>query len=268
MENNKKKAYLFGPFTGSVDWEFYRFAPLAIYLKKKEPDTKIIVLTRSSRFDLYGLYADILVNLSIENDILDRQICFKSISVSINKYYKIVNLFKKKYEKRYIIKNHFYPDISHYKYKIKWCFSRSKMDYDFKPRGSNELILNQDIDLSHLTLIDLSWIENEEKKNSIKYDLKKNNIDYIDYEDLINRINKIVDNKYNSEIGVSILLLKKIKLLVGNIEKSNITKLGLLLKVPTITIDEELTQDSISLLNPFKTNIRFYRTGESNENSV
>ena len=80
----KEKAYLFGPFVGSIDWEFYRFAPLAIYLKTIDPDTKIIVLTRSSRFDLYGLHANFLVNLKIPNDIIIDQNCFKSESIGIS----------------------------------------------------------------------------------------------------------------------------------------------------------------------------------------
>jgi len=56
------KAYLFGPFFGELSWEYFRFAPYAIYLKKISPDIKMIVFTRPSRFDLYGQYADILVN--------------------------------------------------------------------------------------------------------------------------------------------------------------------------------------------------------------
>jgi len=264
----KQNAYLFGPFVGSIDWEFYRFAPYAIYLKKMDPDTKIIVLTRSSRFDLYGLYADILVNLDIDNDILDNQVCFKTSSVHIHKYYKIADLFKRKYREKYEIIDHFYPKLTHYKYKIKWQFPRSKMDYDFNPRKSNELILNKDIDSTCLTLIDLSWVEDEKKKNSLVSHLDDYNVNYIDYENFVNRIDKVVDNKNNNTTGVLILLLKRIKLLVGNIEKSNITKLGLLLRVPTITIDEELTQDSISLLNPLKTTIREYTTEGLDENII
>ena len=59
----KKSIALFGPFIGSLSWEFYRFAPLMIFLKRLYPDKKIAVLTRPERFDLYGQYADYLIPL-------------------------------------------------------------------------------------------------------------------------------------------------------------------------------------------------------------
>jgi len=61
LKPKKPKAFLFGPFLGELSWEFYRFAPYAIYLKKHNPDVNIIVLTRKERFDLYGIYADIII---------------------------------------------------------------------------------------------------------------------------------------------------------------------------------------------------------------
>ena len=68
LKNQKNpKAVLFGPFLGELSWEFYRFAPYAIYLKKRNPDIKLIVLTRKERFDLYGKHADILIPLRIKN---------------------------------------------------------------------------------------------------------------------------------------------------------------------------------------------------------
>ena len=64
----RPKAFLFGPFVGELCWEFFRFAPYAIHLKKNNPNSRLIVLTRPSRFDLYGQYADILVPLRLKND--------------------------------------------------------------------------------------------------------------------------------------------------------------------------------------------------------
>lgn len=262
---NKEKAYLFGPFVGLIDWEFYRFAPFAIYLKKKDPSIKMIVLTRFSSFDFYGLYADFLVNLNIEDDIDLKLDCFKSGSVSMNKYYKLATVFRKKYEKKYEIKGHFFPDIKYYRYKLRWQFPRTMMSYDFRPRRSNELILNQIIDSTCSILVDFSWIEDSNQKNFLLNSLNENGIEFIDYENIINNI---VENKYQTIYGVSILLLNRMKLLVGNIDKSSLTKLGLLLKVPIITINEKLTEDSISLLNPFKTKVKFCDSGELNENFI
>jgi len=256
----KEKAYLFGPFIGKVDWEFYRFAPFAIHLKKKEPNTKLIVLTRPSRFDLYGLYADILINLNIEDDITEEQDCFKSNSVSINRYYNLVKLFKNKYKKTYDIQGHFYPDIKQYRYKLKWQFPRNMMNYDFKPRNSNELLLNKIMsDSTCSTLIDFSWVENDDLKNELYNDLYKLNKPYINYENIMIDINNSIQNN-QSVIGLFILLLRRMKLVIGNVKESPLTKLSLLLKTPIITINEELSKDSISILNPFKTNVRFYYT--------
>ena len=50
--NNKDSAILFGPFSGELSWEFYRFAPYLIYLKRINPDIKTIVYSRAQRIDL------------------------------------------------------------------------------------------------------------------------------------------------------------------------------------------------------------------------
>jgi len=254
----KDKAYLFGPFIGEASWEFYRFAPFAIYLKKKHPDIKLIVLTRPSRFDLYGSYADLLINLDIEDDIFEDQKCFKSNSISINRYYKTANMFKRKYQRLYTIEGHFYPDIKQYRYKLKWQFTRTMMDYDFKPRKTNEKFIGK---YTRSILVDLSWVEDDDFKNYLINEVNKNVSLYINYEDIMN------NNTYNENVslyGTSILLLKKMQLVIGNIKNSDITKLALLLKIPVITINEELNEESVSLLNPFKTKITHYTYGENN----
>ncbi len=76
LNQNKLNAYLAGPFVGELIWEFFRFAPYIIHLKKAIPKTKIIVFTRSSRFDLYGQYVDILVPLNIPDNLPKKQTCF------------------------------------------------------------------------------------------------------------------------------------------------------------------------------------------------
>jgi len=262
MEN--KKAYLFGPFVGSVFWEFSRFASYAIHLKKTNPDSKLIVLTRSSRFDLYGKYADILISENIKDDETNQD-CFKSSDISISNYNKIKRSFYKKYKDRFEIIDHLCPDIRHFKYKLKWQFPRKLMDYDFEPRNKNEEILNTFSDSTSLVLVDFSWVDDVNLKQSLLDELQ--GIEYIDYEKFLKYIPIDINQKDYSHYGCLIMLLKRINLVIGNIDKSNLTKLSLLLKTPIISVNESLTQDSINLLNPFKTNIRF-KQKEDNENII
>ena len=57
-------------------------------------------------------------------------------------------------------------------------------------------------------------------------------------------------NLKTSFVGCLILYLKECKFVVGNMS-SPISKLALLLKIPVISVNETMTYDSISLLNPF-----------------
>ena len=131
------KAYLFGPFFGELSWEFFRFAPYAIYLKKSEPEKKLVVFTRPSRFDLYGQYADILVPLCIKDDQKYTEKAFRLVGFDSNLCKMLVNTYRFKYRKKFNIVDHFYPDGSTMRHNLKWQFPRGKMDYDFKPRILN-----------------------------------------------------------------------------------------------------------------------------------
>ena len=135
QKKRKPKAFLFGPFMGELSWEFYRFAPYAIYLKKFNPDVQIIVLTREERFSLYGIYADILIPLRIKNDDMLIQRQFGSKNYKPEYYDTIKKYFYEKYKKRFDVIDHFCPLIHGWKRKIKWQFPRDKMDYDFQPQG-------------------------------------------------------------------------------------------------------------------------------------
>ena len=62
-------AILMGPFVGELYWEAGRFAPMLPKMyqhdrKNKIQHPKYIILTRQDRFDLYGKFADILVDHS------------------------------------------------------------------------------------------------------------------------------------------------------------------------------------------------------------
>ena len=136
----KQPVYLFGPFVGELSWEFFRFAPYAIHLKKEKPHIPLIVFTRQSRFDLYGKYADILIPLRIPNDVNLTRDCFRLDSLLVKDYGKIARTVRAKYKDRYEVLEHYYPDISSWRYKIRWQFPRNLMDYDFRPREKNKLI--------------------------------------------------------------------------------------------------------------------------------
>lgn len=237
----KPPAYLFGPFVGDLSWEFYRFAPYAIHTKKEKPDIKIIVLTRQSRFDLYGRYADILVPLRIPNDINRKRDCYRLESLSSKDYNRIARSFKSKYKKRYEIVNQYHPFISSWRYKIKWQLPRRLMDYDFKPREKNKQITRQLI-----------------KHNSILVD--NQSIDYCilpevqNSSELVLKITNLSNDYDTTTLGVIIECIRRCKIVIGNIENV-IPQLALLLKKPVICINNKLSLDSIGLLNPFNTPI-------------
>lgn len=225
------KAFLFGPFLGELSWEFYRFAPYAVYLKKHNPDVKVIVLTREERFDLYGKYADILVPLRIRNEDFfpKRQFGLKGYETAY--YDTIKKYFYEKYDKRFDIIDHFCPLVHGWRRKIKWQFPRDKMCYDFQPPERiydlvNEIVRSDDV-----------IIDNE----AVGY-IDMHNCREINATDLFRNIN----------IGIVIEALKRCEYVIGNM-KFDLSHLAILLKKPLISLNEKLSDDSIHLLNPFKT---------------
>ena len=244
MLNPKKdEAYLFGPFAGELAWEFFRFAPYVIHLKKKNPNVKIIVLTRRERFDLYGKYADILVPLYINDDKKYEQSAFGLLKYNIDYYETIAKYFFEKYDKDYKILNHFYPNIRSWQRKIKWQFPRIEMDYDFNVRNVN----NQIVDSIVGNYVNMGFVDKG-------YKYRTNNYLTIHYEDFITNVIEQVDNKRSTFLGCLISLLKRVEFTVGNL-KSYVSHLSILLNNPLISIDEKLTDDAIHLLNPLNTPI-------------
>lgn len=138
-------AVLFGPFTGEMYWEAGRFAPMLPYFKTKKykgQDIKYIIWTREERFDLYGVFADILVPLRIEGDYKKRQPnCFRLNGLKPDEYKKMAKNFRKTYAKRFNIKEHIFPNVTKGKYLSKNQFPRRDMIFKYKPRKRNyELI--------------------------------------------------------------------------------------------------------------------------------
>jgi hypothetical protein len=144
MEN--PSAILMGPFVGELYWEAGRFAPMLMYFKQqyRKQNVKFIILTREDRFDLYGRHADILVPLRIPGDYGDKMPeCFRLQGLGKNKYDEIVRDFKNKYETKFNIIKHIYPDINKPHFQNKNQFARKQMLFNFSPRKKNyELVEN------------------------------------------------------------------------------------------------------------------------------
>jgi hypothetical protein len=141
----KPKAVLFGPFVGELYWEAGRFAPMLPFTRKKykKQNIKYIVLTREERFDLYGKNADILVPLRIKGDYEKlKPNCFKLNGLK-TEYKKIAEKFRMKYEQKYHIIEHIYPDTSKSQFLNKNQYPRKNMIFEFKPRDENYRIVDE-----------------------------------------------------------------------------------------------------------------------------
>ena len=239
----KKPAYLFGPFVGELSWEFFRFAPFMIHTKKENPKRLMIVFTRESRFDLYGNYADILVPLRIPNDERHEKNCFTMNSLLTRDYRYIARTFRSKYKKQYQIVHHYYPDITGWRYRIKWQFPRRFMDYDFKPREKNKVVARQLVKHNNI-IVDNNYIPVYKK------------VEYINSVDLTQRIASHVNNYDTTYLGSMIECLRICRYVIGNLD-SDLSHLAILLKKPLICVENKIDMNNIGILNPFNTPIIF-----------
>lgn len=238
----KNKAFLFGPFFGELSWEYFRFAPYAIHLKKTNPDINMVVMTRSERFDFYGQYADVLVPLKIENEDMYEPRGFKLIGYDISVCERLCDIFRISYKKKYQIEECFVPDFSALRHHVRWQFPRNKMDYDFVPRKGNVKTINSMLKGKRLVLTDEGYTYSTDKYNVIKI------------SDFNKWIEPIVDNKKITYYGCLIQLMKKCLFVISNL-KSDIGKLSILLKTPLIYPYRKISKDSVFLMNPLQTPI-------------
>lgn len=222
---------------GELCWEFFRFAPYVIHLKKSNPHLKLIVLTRPSRFDLYGQYANILVPLRLKDDSILN--CFGMTGYTDEDYFKLVTYFRSKFKKRFYVVSHHYPDIKSWRRKVKWQFPRDQMDYDFRPRKENIEIARKCME-NNIGIIDTSATHKTICRDNI-----------INSCDLSARITNFTSNN-STTLGSLIECIKLAKFVVGDI-KFDISHLSLLLKTPLIHVEKFITEDYIRLLNPLKT---------------
>lgn len=236
--NPKENAILFGPFIGELWWEIFYFAGFFVYQRHQHQDCKAVVLTRSSRFDLYGSMCDTLIPLKLQDERNYTQDCFTMKGMSQEYYTSIVKKFRAFCESKYKIKEHYFPDVG-LRYNLKWQFPRRERLYEFRPRLSNKDLVKKIVHYSRRNLVvtdlhDLFELSDHEVIN----------INHFLYD--VNRLGK--DNKSISELGCIIELLKTCRFFVGNLQ-SITTKLALLMNVPIIALNESYTDDAISLLN-------------------
>jgi len=250
----KKSIALFGPFIGSLSWEFYRFAPLMIFLKRLYPDKKIAVLTRPERFDLYGQYADYLIPLKLKGDKEKQQMFFTMKDFKLSKYGTLVRRFNIMYSKRFFVDSHYYPDISDFRYKVRWQFSKSHMCYNFKPRLQNNIVVKKFIKTKKTMLVIPANDDHFQKINKyVKNSGLHNKLSLFScgYSNKIFQdINSIDEGNDISRLGILIEVLKNSILTIA--PKSDITHLSLLLKTPVLSWGSSLNLD---MINPFKTEI-------------
>ena len=235
----KRKAILFGPFVGELCWEFFRFAPYAINLKKTNPHLKLIVFTRPSRFDLYGQHANILVPLRLREK--SNHDGFGMTKYLDETYYELVEYFRKKYKKRFRLGAHHYPDVKSWRRKVKWQFPRDQMDYDFCPRKEN-IQLAKKVMSKKIGIVESNATEKRIKRDDI--------IDTVDLMCLIT--NFITDNL--TSLGTLIECIKLAKFVIGDIQH-DISHLSLLLKTPLIHVEKPISKDYVKLVNPLETPI-------------
>lgn len=238
----QNKAYLFGPFFGETSWEYFRFAPYAIHLKKQNPDIQTIVMTRPDRFDLYGQYADVLVPLKLENENLYEQSAFKLVGFDIAIAQRYCDVFRISFKKKYQIVDVHVPDFSSLRYKLKWQFPRGKMDYDFLPRKSVVKLVNNIYKQKNIVLTDEGYSYKTDKYHVVPIDKFKE------------LVMLSVDNMKISYLGCLIQMIKKSKFVVSNL-RSDVGRLAVLLNVPLIYPYRDVSDDNVFLMNPLKTPI-------------
>lgn len=239
MKNN---AYLFGPFFGELSWEYFQFAPYAIYVKKNDAKSNLVVYTRPDRFDLYGQYADILVPLRIKNENYYKQTSFKLQGYDDLICEGLNHMFASKYKKFFRNSvHHCVPDISSLRYNLKWQFPREKMDYDFRPRLLNRQYINKIFNTKDVIVVDKEY----------NYDNRNYNIIHIsDFNIEVQKVN----NKNLTYLGCLIELIKIAKFTISDL-KSDVGRLSILLKTPLIYPNREITLENVKLLNPLNTTI-------------
>ena len=247
----KEKAIIVGPCIGEFYWEAARFASHIIWKRKVQyPDKEIkfIVMTRNDRYDLYGLHADKIVGIELNNQVKDlNQNGYRLDNFPMEQYKVMIDHFRSICEQvyQYEVIEHIYPDISKAQFCNREQYKKEEMVYEFLPRRSNKQTIDFFIkDKNPLVILapryrqnmKRNWIYWQELYNLIdQSDLKKDFIFLIcgnpgsytpDKNKRFLDINDFQKSPYTSLSGLLIEALKKAILTIGS--QSAIPNLSLL----------------------------------------
>jgi len=235
-----KQAFIFGPFIGEFYWEAFRFAPYAISIKKRFPRHNIIVFTRPCSFDLYGKYSDILIPLTIEKGMYVAQ-NFKLKAYPLSEYKALCRYIKRAYMNYFEITDHFFPRIDGFMWKVKWQFPRDYMDYDFKPRKQNKVLVDRICkNLNNLVLTNIRAVNLE-------------NYNVINIDTFLKNAGKYFSTSVTYS-GCLIEIIKSCEFVISDFS-SILAQMAVLLNKPVISVKEKLSDDQIYLMNPKNTPI-------------
>jgi hypothetical protein len=246
-----QSAFLIGPYLGELSWEILRLAPFVAHMKKVyDKKSKIIVLTRPSRFDLHGLNADILIPLVLQNDKEELHDGHGIKGFDIEDYDKLLKEVRKRILPKYSIEKHFYFDLSEpfrrVKYQTMRGFARFKEYYNLQPRPGNKRTIDLLVkNISQMIYIDTEMMGEQEKE------LLKNYV--------------VFDKSFFEKISVGLLpdvsflgccmeLMKRCKFVIGSLENP-VSLLALMLGIPLMIISEKIREDEVKMLNPVHTPI-------------
>lgn len=256
-----ERAILFGPFVGEFFWEFFRFAPMLPYFKKvkyAKQDIKYVVFTREERFDIYGKNASIFVPLRIEGDYTVKQPeCFRLINQPLEEYQKLTSDFRKKYEKRFDIVNHFVPNVSKGYFVNKNQFPTKQMLYEYEPRDENFILMNEYLPKDKPLVVlaprfrkgfkrnwpywgefyDLLW-EHETLKKNFNFIICGKPGEYVpDKRDRYYDMNKVTPGLGSSTVGLLMVVIKNAFFTFGS--QSAIPNISLLFGVEALEFGNE-----------------------------
>ena len=262
------KEILFGPSLMEIGWEIFRWAPYVRWYKKTHPKTKVIVVTREGRLDLYFGAADEITTFKIDGDYSKyRPNMYRLDFFPKELHNKLVNRYKKLYPKAYIFKP---PDTNN-----RLFFSPFSMDYDLTPNPDNKNLINtiikENIDKTPIVVSPRHRIDMRIKGDrnwKIKYwhelfKLLKDSGKYLVFiagstpsyvrpkkDNCFIILEDVSHTSRVSNIGVTIEAIKTSKLTIGN--QSAIPVLSNHLKTPTLFWGHEQGRHQV-VENPLKT---------------
>lgn len=269
---------VWGPFLGEIGWELMRWCGFIRNYKKQNPTKKVIVMTRSSRIDLYYNDVDDILPITIDDDYTTvRPNMYRADFIDPMVPVKLKSIIKHLYPNAYLFEPPKGKDSSNRNY-----FPADQMDFNFKPQEKNKEIIENillknkgkiPIVLSPRHRVDMNDIKTN--RNWVKlywyrlFDILKNSGKYIVFTvgvsptfvdppedscfEILEKYNDLNNNI--SQIGLTIEAIKHSKLTVGN--QSSIPILSNLLKTPTIIWGHENHRHSV-LENPYKTPCTFF----------